>query len=146
MLRRGTADLKNVSVLRSGNMVASAITFPAYFNKQKLIAAKEKPVVGIDLKIFAQYIAPAINIQVRFVGEEREDPVTAEYNAKMKEILPEFGIQVVEIPRKRIDGKEISASIVRRNYKNGNFENMNKWVPKTTLQYLMENKIQTYDM
>lgn len=140
MVKRGTEDLNNVLVVKSGSMVASAVTFPVYFQKEKWIAKKERPSVGLDLRVFAQYIAPAVHIQYRFVGEEITDPVTIEYNKKMKEILPEFGVEVVEIPRKCIDGKAISASIVRECYKEGDFQKMQKWVPNTTLQYLFAKK------
>ena len=92
----------------------------------------------MDLKVFSQYIAPIVNIQYRFVGEEISDIVTALYNKKMKEILPEFGISVTEIPRKCIGGKEVSASVVRECYKKKDLKNLSKWVPDTTLQYLIK--------
>ena len=56
----------------------------------------------------------------------------------MKEILPEFGISVTEIPRKCIGGKEVSASVVRECYKKKDLKNLSKWVPDTTLQYLID--------
>lgn len=140
MVRKGTEDLENVLVIRSGNMLASMTTFPAYFQRSEAVQVKEKISVGVDLKVFSQYIAPVVNIQFRFVGEETSDWVTALYNKKMKEILPDFGISVIEIPRKCIDGKEVSASVVREYYRKKDFKNLSKWVPDTTLEYLRKRR------
>ena len=141
MVKRGTNDLSNVLVLRSGNMIISSITFPAYFTKGEIAPEKRNPVVTVDLKIFAQYIAPAVNIKVRFVGEEPIDPITYIYNMRMKEILPQFGVCVEEIPRKCIDGIAISASLVREYYKEKDLKKMSRLVPSTTMKYLLEEKM-----
>lgn len=138
MVEKGIEDLKNILILRSGKMIASSLTFSAYFRKQEIISKQEKPSVSTDLRVFAQYIAPVAHIQFRFIGEEITDLVTSTYNDKMKEILPQFGIDVIEIPRKCFNGEVISASVVREYYKKRDFENMKELVPKTTLHYLME--------
>lgn len=138
MVKKGTEDLDNILVMRSGRMLASMSTFPAYFQRNEIMQVEEKISVSMDLKVFSQYIAPIVNIQYRFVGEEIADIVTALYNKKMKEILPEFGISVTEIPRKCIGGKEVSASVVRECYKKKDLKNLSKWVPDTTLQYLIK--------
>lgn len=137
MVKKGTEDLKNVIVVRSGNMIATSTTFPAYYQRKEYQLSKEQPAVNMDLRVFAQYIAPEINIKYRYVGEEPYDLVTKEYNKKMKEILPEFGIDVIEIPRKCMNGEVISASLVREYYKRKDFENLRKWVPNTTAEYLL---------
>ena len=140
MVKQGTSEMRNVFVVRSGSLIISSATFPAYFRKEELLSRKEECSVDTDLRVFAQYIAAAVHIQFRFVGEEPADPITARYNERMKIILPEFGIRVVEIPRKSIDGEIISASKVRAMYEKYDFENIGKQVPDTTLQYL-ERKI-----
>ena len=137
MVKRGTDDLKNVLVVRSGNMVVTSTTFPAYYKREKYQETKERPAVGMDLRVFAQYIAPVVNIKYRFVGEEPLDFVTNEYNRQMKEILSEFDIHVIEIPRKCRDGKVISATLVREYYKRKDFQDLCKWVPRTTTEYLL---------
>lgn len=137
MVKEGISDLKNVILVRSGKMIISSLTFPAYFTKQEVTYGKREPSVDLDLKIFAQYIVPIFNIQFRFVGEEPTDFVTAIYNDRMKKILPEFGIQVIEIPRKCIDENVISASRVREYYKENNFTELSKLVPSTTMKYLL---------
>lgn len=57
----------------------------------------------------------------RFVGTEPFCQVTSAYNREMKRILPEYGIEVVEIPRKQLDGLEISASQGARVPEGGGF-------------------------
>ena len=59
----------------------------------------------------------------------------------MKHILPRYGIDVIEIPRKYTDSGEsvISASKVRELLKNEEYEKILEYVPDTTLQYLMSN-------
>lgn len=137
MVRQGTNDLENVTVVRSGKMMISAATFPAYFqkNKRKII---DHISVDQDLRIFAQYIAPVLNIHDRFVGEEPQDYVTFCYNDAMKRILPQFGICVTEIPRKTINNQMISASMARKYYCAENFQNLKQLVPETTWCYLMD--------
>ena len=54
--------------------------------------------------------------------------------------LPQYGIEFFEIPRKTLDdGEIISASTVRKYFKSGDYEHLQKLVPKTTLDYLKEH-------
>lgn len=136
MVRQGTCDIDCLSVIKSGEVIISSSTFPAYFRKSN-IKAQKNLYLDEDLRIFAQYIAPVLGIQYRFVGEEPVDYVTNQYNIAMKRILPDIaGIQVVEIPRLRIGGEVISATTIREYYKMKNFSEMRALVPQTTLAYL----------
>ena len=140
---KGTADLKNVRVLPSGNFIISAITFPGYFYKDNLKEAKID--CSNDLNVFAQYIAPALNIKNRFAGEEPLDPVTNQYNMAMAEILPQYGIQFHVIPRK-IEGKElISSSRVRRYFVAGKVDEIKEIVPNATYNYLVNRYNKEHD-
>ncbi len=138
LVQQGTVDLPNVVVLPSGNFIISAVTFPGYFYKDDLKETKID--CSNDLNVFAQYIAPALNIKVRFAGEEPLDPVTKQYNEGMYEILPQYGMQFCEIPRKQDDEGVgvISASRVRKLLKEGDFDGLKKLVPQTTFDYLVE--------
>ena len=54
MVRKGSADLKNVVVVPSGKFIISALTFPEYFMKDYV---KEKNFdVTMDLEIFCKYL------------------------------------------------------------------------------------------
>lgn len=138
MVKKGTSDLENVMVVRSGKFIISFETFPVYFQKNE--RQGKEFLANEDLRVFGQYIAPILNIHYRFVGSEPKDYVTAKYNQAMKEILPQFGIHVLEIPRKSINGEIISASTVRKYYSERNFKSMERMVPDTTLNYLTRRK------
>ena len=91
--------------------------------------------------IFAQRIAPELNITARYVGEEPNDKTTMAYNQAMSEILPENGIELHIIPRKEVsEGEVISASKVRRAVLEGNWDAVASMVPQSTLVYLQSEK------
>lgn len=136
LVKKGTADLKNVCVLPSGKFIISALTFPGYFYKDNL---KETSIdTSNDIDIFGRGIAPVLNISVRFAGEEPLDVVTRQYNRTMEERLPLMNIEFKEIKRKEQDAEVISASRVRQAIKEGNWEMVEKIVPITTYEYLRE--------
>lgn len=130
LVRKGTADLKNVYVHESDAYLVSRATFPAYFIKET--ARVENVRTDLDLKLFCERIAPALGIKTRFVGTEPFCPVTNSYNTRMKELLPGYGIACVEIPRHR----EISASKVRALIKEGRLAETKDLVPETTYELL----------
>lgn len=136
LVRRGCVDLQNVVVVPSGKFVLSATTFPDYFNKEALQEIQID--TSQDVKLFAGRIAPAFNIGVRFAGEEPFDAVTRQYNHSMAEILPQYGIDFWEIPRKMESGEYISASRVRALLQQRNYSELTKYVPESTMQYLLK--------
>lgn len=130
MVVEGTRDLENVTVVPSGKFVLSQKTFPEYFLK-----IEDEDIihnVEYDIMLFAEQIAPRLNITYRFVGEEPEDKVTNEYNEAMKRILPDYGINIVEMPRVKVNEKVISASSVRNDLRNGIYSNLDCFIPQTT--------------
>lgn len=137
LVKKGTDDLKNVTVLPSGKYMISMLTLPGYFTKDSktfgtLDASK-------DLNLFAQYIAPTLGITVRFAGTEPIDKFTCAYNESMKKELPKFGIEFCEIERKTIDNNFISASKVRQLLKEQKFDELKKYVPGITYDYLLQH-------
>ena len=137
MVKSGVANLKNVVVAPSGRFVISSLTFPEYFMKDYV---KEKDFdVSSDVRTFAEQIAPRLGVTVRFAGEEPFDPVTANYNKCMAELLPKYGITFREIPRfSGTDGRPISATEVRRLLAAGDWKALAATVPATTLTILRE--------
>jgi [citrate (pro-3S)-lyase] ligase len=138
LVRENCKDLKNVTVLPSGKFIISQLTFPEYFMKadKSELEPSGKPSVINDVTAFAVKIAVALNIKVRFAGEEPLDPVTREYNRVMANLLPFYGVEFVEIKRKETDGEVISASRVRKLLHEGNFEAIKPLVPDATFKYL----------
>jgi len=137
LVLEGTKDLDHVYVHKGSKYIISAATFPSYFLKKKTDVTTTHAM--LDLTIFSKYIAPALGINYRYVGVEQTCLVTAEYNRVMKELLPKHDIAVVEIPRLTVDGVEISASKVRHLLQKQAYDQIKKWVPPTTYNYLVKN-------
>lgn len=132
----GTKDISNLAIIPSGKFVLSSLTFSEYFNKAEM---QDRVIdTSLDVNVFAREIAPCLNITKRFAGEEPLDNVTKQYNESMRRILPEYGIEFVEIPRIELDSKPISASRVRELAKSGRFSELEELVPQTTFDYLVE--------
>lgn len=135
MIRLGTADLANVTVCEGSAYAISQATFPTYFLKQLDKASENQ--IELDLQIFARYLAPALGATVRFVGTEPFDPLTRRYNEMMAELLPKSGIEVVQIERKELEEKPISASRTRAFIENNKLHAAMQLVPPTTQPYIM---------
>lgn len=86
-----------VKVLEGSSYQISSATFPSYFLKSLDDVAPTQ--MELDLDLFSSHIAPALGASVRVVGSEQNDPLTGEYNATMKRLLPESGMEVKEIQR-----------------------------------------------
>ena len=136
LIKKGTAHLPNVRVLPSGKFIISSATFSEYFDKVNLRGTTVD--TSMDVEIFGKHIAPTLDITVRFVGQEPLDPITNQYNQSLIRILPKYGIELREIPRKESDGKVISASRVRKCLEEGRWEEIKEIVPETTYDFLYE--------
>ena len=139
LVKLGTKDIDNVTVIPSGKFIISALTFADYFDKEGI--SDKNPLyktidASLDVAVFAEKIAPILNITKRFVGEEPFCKVTRQYNEEMRSILPTYDIDVIVIPRIEIDDEPISASRVRMLLDANDFEGISKIVPSATLEYL----------
>ena len=132
LVREGCQDLKNVFVHETGPYMVSSATFPSYFIKDK--ARVDEIFCELDVKLFGEKIAPALRITRRFVGTEPNCPVTRFYNEQLKARLPEYGIELTEIPRREWGGAAISASRVRALMEEGNLEAIRPLVPEITYE------------
>lgn len=141
LMKDGTKYLKNVYLHKGEDYIISNSTFPSYFIKEKNSIVKIHAM--LDIQIFGKFIAPSLSINKRYVGEEPNDPVTNEYNTTMKEILPQYNIEVIEISRLKKEGFVISASKVREAIKNNQIESLKQLVPSTTYEYLISEEAKT---
>ena len=138
LIMEGTAHLPNLIYHESGPYVISSATFPSYFQKDETAVIESH--AFLDLQVFAK-IAAALNIGVRYVGEEPTSLVTGIYNRIMQEELPKAGVACVVVPRKEAPagsasgGQAISASTVRQFLKEGRFDALLGLVPDSTLRY-----------
>ena len=132
MLRAGAGDI--VDVVEGSDYQISAATFPTYFLKDLSDAAETQ--MRLDIDLFGRHIAPALGARVRFVGTEPADPLTARYNALLKELLPKYGVQLVEIPRLTIE-QPVTATEVRALLDEGRFKEASALTPVSTWPYLL---------
>jgi len=135
LAKKGVADLPNVIVCETGKYLISSATFPTYFLKDKAV---EDVKCDMDIEIFTRYFAPALSITRRFVGTEPLSQTTNAYNARLKALLPEKGVELQIIDRKESRGEAISASRVRALIEKGDRESILKLVPKSTMDYIDE--------
>ncbi|MCP1102377.1 [citrate (pro-3S)-lyase] ligase [Aequitasia blattaphilus] len=135
MVQKGVKNFEPVKVHMGNNYMVSAATFPTYFRKNKDQALRAN--CRLDLHLFGQEIAPVLGIKKRLIGTEPNCKITNQYNAEMKKILPQYGIEVVEIPRKQWKDEVISASRVRTYYQEGQWDKIKSLVPKSTLDHLL---------
>lgn len=129
LVMEGTAHLHNLIYHDSGSYIISAATFPGYFLRDEADVVFRQ--AELDIRVF-NHIAAALDISVRFVGEEPNSLVTALYN----EAMQEYGqIEQIVIPRKQALGKAISASTVRCLLRDSDWHSLSALVPPTTLKY-----------
>ncbi|WP_026478480.1 [citrate (pro-3S)-lyase] ligase [Alkaliphilus transvaalensis] len=138
LVKEGTKHLENVIVHETKNYLVSSATFPSYFLKKFNEAVKIHAL--LDIKIFANYFVPALGIKKRYVGEEPLCQLTSQYNATMKEILPNYGVEVIVVARKEKGTGVISASRVRKLLKEGQLLEVKELVPYTTYDFLLSPK------
>ena len=141
LVHENTKHLSNVIVVPSGDFIISQTTFANYFSKE---TTQHKANAEEDVRIFGELIAPQLNITKRFVGQEPFDRVTSEYNSLMKSILPEFNVELIEIPRyclnDDLNGNAINATSVRKALIDKDFDFIAKRVPKSVCEYLIANR------
>lgn len=134
MVKLGTADLPNVTVLPTGPYLISSATFPTYFLKDRDKAQQVHCL--LDIEIFCRYFAPKFGITRRYVGTEPLSAMTDQYNEALLEHLPPKGIEVRQIPRMELGGIPVSASAVRAALTERNIAILENLLPPTTLEYL----------
>lgn len=134
LVQKGLKNLNNVIIHNCDQYLLSPLTFPNYFIKDKVQSANIN--CELDIKIFLNMIAPLLNIKYRFVGTEPKDIVTNSYNNALKTHLNNSSVELIIIERKKIDETVISASKVRELIKNNELEEIKKYVPKTTYDFI----------
>lgn len=138
LVHQGTKHVANVRVLDTSRYSISAATFPSYFLKK--LDEVSLAQMQIDLRLFASRIAPYFSIRTRFVGEEPFCAATAAYNRTMAAVMPEYGVDLVEIPRMAQDGTAISATRVREALANDELETIAGQVPASTFEFLRSSE------
>ena len=131
-----TNHLENVTVLRGGRFICTELTYPDYFEKD---TKEAKADASMEAWFFCEYIAKKLNIGKIFLGDEPNCMITKQYNDKMQELLPGYGIEVEIIDRISTGGQVISASKVRAYLKEQDFQSIKPIVPEATYRFLKAN-------
>lgn len=137
LVEKGVEHLNNVYVKGTGNYMVSSATFPSYFLKEESNVTKIH--ATLDAIIFKKWIAKALNISKRYVGEEPCSEATNIYNESMKEVFNNE-INLVILPRKSENGEIISASKVRHMLSLNDVDKLKDFVPQSTFEYLQSSK------
>ena len=138
MVKRGTADLKNVTVLPTGPYLISSATFPTYFLKDREQAGLVQ--CQLDIQVFLGHYVPYFGITHRYVGTEPLSPMTRQYNEALHR-LEDYGIVLRELPRLEKEAEPVSASAVRKLMEQDDRARLQRLVPETTWQYLQEKNL-----
>lgn len=135
MVSEGIKDLPRVLLHPTSDYLISQATFPTYFIKDK--AKAEDANCELDVRIFCECLAGPLSIKKRFAGTEPTDVVTNAYNEAMRRILPEYGMEFVEIKRLETkSGVPVSAKEVRRLLKEGDYGALKSLLPESTIRQL----------
>ena len=129
-----TRHLPNVVLLDTSRYAISAATFPTYFLKRLDDVAMAQ--MQLDVRLFAAHLAPFFGIRTRYVGQEPFDATTAAYNDVMRDVLPQYGVALVELERRSGAEGPISATKVRAALAHRGFDALRQMVPASTLAYL----------
>ncbi len=129
-----TRHVPNVVLLDTSRYAVSAGTVPSYFLRQH--DEKARLQMEVDVRLFGAHLAPAFALATRFVGHEPYCETAAGYNRTMKDVLPEYGIGLVEVERTSRNGRFVSATDVRAALATGHLAAIGSLVPPTTLAFL----------
>lgn len=140
MVQAGVADLANVTVLPSRDYMVSQATFPSYFLKERADLAVAQVQAELDAQVFKEFIAPSLEIAIRFVGEEPLSPVTQVYNQALAQAFGQ-DLDLKIIPRLEKDGQVISATRVRAAIQAGKLADWVNLVPQSTYHYIQSQDL-----
>lgn len=99
-----------------------------------------RPSWFLNLPITNQHLKFSLNLKKRFIGTEPFCQTTGRQYEIMKKTLPKNGVSVIEIERLKNEEGPISASKVRKLLNKNNLGELNKLLPKTTIQLLEKYK------
>ncbi len=139
LVEEGIKHLNNVTIQPTSHYIISQATFPSYFQKDE-----ESVIDGhalLDAALFVK-IAQHLNITKRYVGEEPYSEMTQRYNQMMKRAFEETPIQLIVLQRKEINEEIISGSKIRQAITENKWELIEKFVPKTTFEFLQTQEAQ----
>jgi [citrate (pro-3S)-lyase] ligase len=145
LIKEGIAHLNNIVMLKSSHYVVSGTIFPSYFLKNQCENDISEKQAELDIQTFIRYIVPILGITRRYVGTEDYCQTTLAYNNAMKKLLPKSGVELIEVPRIKIETEKekdgiVSASKVRDAIKNDYLEQILPFLPAVTKSFLLSKQ------
>lgn len=137
IVEKSLKSFSNIKVLRTDSTFHSVYTFPEYNLRGNEYIEQIDSIP--NLMIFGSIIAPTLNISKRYFGSEPYDTVTNQFNMLAKKALPNYGVDVVIMPRLEVSGNIVSGTKVRELANLGEFSKLAKLVPPATLNYLKKH-------
>ncbi|MCK9328519.1 MAG: [citrate (pro-3S)-lyase] ligase [Sphaerochaetaceae bacterium] len=132
LVKEAIKNLDKIIIHDTGSYIISSATFPSYFLKDEISVAQAQ--ARLDAIVFTK-IAKALNITVRFVGNEPLSAVTSIYNDVLRSQLPKEGISFRIIPRLKVNGVPISASNVRKAIKEDDWATVKALLPSSSYDF-----------
>ncbi len=127
-----------IKVVHGGPYIISSATFPTYFLKE--LNSLTDVYTKLDATIFSEKIARDLNINIRFVGNEPLDKMTARYNENLKKYITREGLSLEIIERIQDNKDYISASRVRKLLKENNIEEALELCAPSTVEFLTSER------
>lgn len=141
LIKLGTTHLTNLYFHSTKSYLVSSQTFPSYFLSEDADITTIH--ATLDSKIFKNHIAPALNIDTRFVGDEPFSKPTNIYNQAMLKVFSDDP-KLIIIPRLEKNNTPISASTVRNLIAEDKLLEIESLVPKTTFEFLKSKEAEKF--
>ncbi len=137
LVEDATKHLQNVYVIGSTEYTISSITFPSYFVKDLTDGAELQ--MELDVQVFKDYFMPIFKIDKRYVGTEPMDFFTKSYNDTLEKTLNN---NLVVVDRLFFKKQVVSATLVRKYFKERKFNLIKPMVPESTFTFLKSEEAQ----
>lgn len=133
------SEFDNVKVLPSGTYLSSYRMFPDYFTGTTGKNEFDLTNVWAETRIFAERYCKALGINYRILGEEPNDLYTRLLVEHLEEVLPQYGINTLVIPRTLSeDNQVISASVVRKKLSEKDYADLEKFITPHAIEVLKQ--------
>ena len=133
LLSQTISHLNNITIHLGGEYIVSHMTFPAYFLRKE---EKSRAHALLGCTLYGEYIVPALNITHRYIRKEPGSDHDSVYNSVVKEVLPEYGVEIQEVDNLMINGKYMSASLLRELVHKDDWDNIEIMVAPATFDFL----------
>ena len=140
LVREGVADIQNVTVVPGGMFVASSKFYASRYSSLGTDADLDA-YIGVadkEMKVFAERVAPALGINIRFSGGDPVGGATRAYNMALQEVLAQYDIAFQMIPKTVSYDAVLIDEMIDKYIKEQQFDAINALAPPATVQYIKE--------